>query len=232
MMRCSRLVIVALLLIPVAGARPGEKPQVPSEREIKKLVDQLVSPNPKPITGDEDERVEPEYRLPRGFDKDKQKQVHAARYQLKQIGPAAFPFLIERWKDKRYCMTVSHGLSGYCYNWTVGQVCEAIAFDQLQPYSTWPAGYDDPRGKPKSPDYPPHFLSSQKAARKWWEKNKQKTLYQMQLEILDWVIAEEAKRPKDYTDKDRQALRSLRKELVKDVKPLSRGNYFSVDIEQ
>jgi hypothetical protein len=226
------LVIVAVLLNPAAQAFAGEKPQAVSEREIKKLVDQLVSPNPKPITGDEDERAAPEYRLPKGFDRKKQEQVRIARVELRKIGPAAFPFLIERWHDKRHCLTVSHGVSGYCHNRTVGEICQAIIFDQLQPYSYWPAGDGDPRGKPKTPGYPDAFLSSQQAARRWWQKNKDKTLYQMQLTALDWVIAQEAKSPQSYTDKERQGLQDLRKKLVRQGKPLPPGNYDFVDIEE
>src|SRR5262249_26524937 len=172
--------VVGSLLSQASTVCAGEKPQQRSEQEIKALIDQLVSPNPKPITGDEDARQAPDYRLPPGFVREKQKQVHRARSKLTQLGPQAFPFLIERWGDKRYCLTTSHGLSGYCHNETVGHICRAIIFDQLQPYSYWPSTEDDPRGKPRRPDYPTKFLGSQKSARQWWDKNKQKTLYQMQ----------------------------------------------------
>jgi len=67
------------------------------------------------------------------------------------------------------------------------------------------------------------FLNSQKAARKWWEENKDKTLAQMQLEVLDWVIAEEAKRPGDFTDAERRELQDLRKKLEKGGKSLPPG---------
>lgn len=210
-----------LCLVHASLGYGGEKPPAPSEREIKALIDQLVSPNPKPITGDEDRRVRPDYRLPPGFDRDKQKQVRGARLKLRQLGPRAFPYLIERWGDKRYCLTVSDGLSGYCRNKTVGDVCCSIIFDQLQPYSSLPKVKDDPRGKPHRPAYPAQFLHTQKAAKRWWEKNKHKALYRMQREVLDWVIAEEAKRPRDFTKAERRALRDIRKELVGSGKPLA-----------
>jgi hypothetical protein len=51
----------------------------------------------------------------------------------------------------------------------------------------------------------------------------------MQCEALDWVIAEEAKRPKDFTDKEREGLQRVRKQL-EGGKPLPAGNYEWVEI--
>src|SRR5262245_42790373 len=104
MMRWSVLVVGAFLSQALSGCG-AEEPKAPSEAEIKALLDQLVSPNPKPITGDEDKRERPEYRLPPDFARAKQKQVHEAVSRLRQLGPKAFPFLIERWEDQRYCRT-------------------------------------------------------------------------------------------------------------------------------
>jgi hypothetical protein len=209
--------LVCLLLSPAPRACAGEKPKGPSDREIRALVARLVSPNPKPIIKDDN------YREPKGYNRAKQKKVHDAREKLRGLGLKAFPFLIERLEDDRYCLTADDGPAPV--NLSVGEVCSDIIFDQLQPYGFWPEGYPDPRGKPKRPSYRDTFLRSKKAARKWWEKNKDKTLYQMQLEALDWVIAEEAKRPRDFTDEERRHLQRLRKKLVKSGKPLpiSRG---------
>ena len=230
-MAASRWLLVGVVLL--AGALAfGDEKAPPSEKEIKSLIDQLVSPNPKPITGDEDERVAPEYRLPEGFDQRKQRAVHDARSRLKEIGPPAFPYLVECWSDKRYCLTTSHGLYGYCQNESVGEICEAIILDQLQPYSYWPAGYDDPRGHPHRPSYPSTFLASAETAKKWCDWNKHQSLYVLQLGILDWVIAAESERPGDFTDEERAELQKIRRELTASGKPLLRGNYNLTDIEQ
>ena len=226
----QRWLVLGLLLTFASLAYTDDKPQRLSEREIKGLVDRLISQNPKLITRAEDKSLQwPSYRRPPGFDWDKQEPVREARSKLRQLGPQAFPFLIERWGDNSYCMTTAHRLSGGCHNETVGYVCQAILFDQLQPYGYWPEVDEDPRGKPKRPSYPAEFLGSEKAARQWWQKNKDKTLYQMQLEILDWVIAQEAERPGDFTDKERRELQGIRKELVDSGKPLPAGNYDAVD---
>jgi hypothetical protein len=143
--------------------------------------------------------------------------VHRVCVQLTELGPQAFPFLIERWEDKRYCLTTE--IASYT-NESVGRICRWIIDGQLQPSGHFQAGYADPRGKPLRPDYVATFLGSQKAARQWWEKNKDKTLSQMQLEVLDWLIGEEAKRPRNFSDAERRELQALRKKLVQGGKPL------------
>ena len=214
-----------------SGVFAGEGEQ-PSEHDIQALIDQLVSPNPKPIAYDEDRNVGTQYHLPSGFDKEKQKQVRRAYFKLKEIGPPAFPFLVERWEDHRHCLTASNCLSGVCRNVTVGNACRSIMFDQLQPYGIWPTGYDDPRGKPQRPDYPGTYLESVENTRKCCEKTKGKTLLEIQLRILDWVIESESKRPGDYQAEERAELQNIRRELVEDNKPLAHGNYYCWDIEE
>jgi hypothetical protein len=45
----------------------------------------------------------------------------------------------------------------------------------------------------------------------------------MQLEVLDWVIADEAKRPDAFSDKEKQYLQDLRTGLVKGGNSLPPG---------
>jgi hypothetical protein len=206
----------------------GEKTQPPSAKEIKALIDQLVSPNRKPNVREGDSAAR---GLPRDFDRKKQQQVDRAISKLTQFGPQAFPFLIERWGDEHYCLTASDGISGAFLHKTVGQMCRALIFDQLQPYGHWPAGYspDRTRRPPHRPAYPDALLGSQELAREWWQKNKDKTLYQMQLDALAWVIAAEAKRSGDYKDEERKELQRIRKKLVESGKPLPVGKVGSYD---
>ena len=74
MMRFGLLVIV-VLAIAILPAQGEEHAPPPSKQKIKALVDRLVSPNPKPITEEEDPRVAPDLRLPPGFDREKQAPV-------------------------------------------------------------------------------------------------------------------------------------------------------------
>jgi hypothetical protein len=170
---------------PSVEKKPAEPVAEPkkkwTEQEIKELIDNLVSPNPKPITEDDD------YRLSPSFDRDKQKLVRKAFSELKSVGPQAFPFLIDRWDDERYCLTTSYGTNGYCHNENVGTVCKMIFFDQIQTYGSW-SGFADSFNDKLAwrPDYPAHFLSTKTDAKKWCEEHKDKTLAEIQLEVLDF----------------------------------------------
>ena len=51
-------------------------------------------------------------------------------------------------------------------------------------------------------------------ARTWWEKNKTKTLAEMQVDMLDWAIAAEAKNPDQVSDAERTYLAGLRTKIA------------------
>jgi hypothetical protein len=53
----------------------------------------------------------------------------------------------------------------------------------------------------------------------------------MQRAVVDWVIAEEAKRPGDFKDAERRQLQQIRKKLVKSRKPLPPGSSIFPDYE-
>jgi hypothetical protein len=211
----------------------GSEEPPPAAKEIRGLIDQLVSPNRKPKVQD---GASAAMGLPRDFDRVKQQQVDRAISKLLQLGPQAFPFLISRWEDERYCLTACSSASGAFLHKTVGDICQAILFSQLQPYGYWPEGGYNPDRRPPAyrPRYPSTLLGSKEAAKRWWEKNKHKTLSQMQLEALDWVIAEEAKNPRKFKDEERKVLQQLRKKLVQGDKPLPAehvGNYDGFDFD-
>jgi hypothetical protein len=216
--------LTAVLVVdPLKGEGPKKLEAPPTEKEIKALIEQLVSPNPKPIVN---KRGAPEIELPPGFVLKKQEKVHAARSRLMELGLPAFPLLIESENDERYSLTTSDSASGWYTNESIGHICKDILFGQLQPYGFWPKLKGEPQGKPKRPSYPARFLNSQEAAKAWWEKNKGKTLYQMQVEVVDWVIAEEAKRPGDFIEEEKQYLQKTREKLVDSGKPLPVGSYY------
>jgi hypothetical protein len=203
------------------GGSGGQAPPL-SEREVKTLIDRLVSPNPEPK---EDQGLIPGRQLPPDVVRDKQKPMREARLKLKALGKEAFPFLIERWADKRYCLTVPDAMFPGCYhNLTVGEVCRRLVYDQVQPYGHKQVISPNPVALLR-PMYP--SLSSTEQAKQWWERNKGKTLHAVQLEVLDWLIAEEAKEPRNFSDMERHELREIRRKLVPGGKPLPSGDYYS-----
>ncbi len=192
--------------------------------DVAKMINALSSDNPTPK-----ERSGPDLKFPTGYDRKKQEPVLNALSQLKAMGPAAFKSLIDNWGDERYSLTYSVGINGYMDNATVGKMCKVILYDQIQPYGIWPETDDDPRGKPKRPSYPSVFLADAKQATKWLEQNRNKSLYEIQLLVVDWVIDQEKRNPKDFAIKELEAMKKVRAMLLKSRTPITRGNYYMDD---
>ena len=76
MMRWGWVCIGLLLLRLGPPGHGAEKPQPPSDKEIKVLIDELVSPNRKPNV---EEGASAVPGLPRDFDRKKQQQVDRER---------------------------------------------------------------------------------------------------------------------------------------------------------
>jgi hypothetical protein len=211
--------ILFLFIILAATTLPtytGESEKKPTEKEIKALIDKLVSPNPEPVFSGDEIKDSPSY------DREKQKLVEKAFDDLENLGPQAFPFLIDRWDDKHFSLTTSYGPNGSLHNVSVGEVCKMIIFNQIQPFGCW-KGIDEHEHMITRPDYPARFLSSRKDAKKWYEEHKNKSLAEIQLEVLDWVIAQEGK------DVEKDVL-ELRIKLKDGKKPLPPGEYHPIEI--
>ncbi len=200
--------------------------KVVNDVDIPTLISDLASKNPAPT-----DRRGPSLKLPAGYDRKKQEPVQNARHKLKSLGPIVFEKLIANWDDERYCLTYSIGISGYMYNATVGKMCQIIVYDQIQPYGIWPATDDDPRGKPKRPSYPSVFLGDAKKAAEWLEQHKGKSLYEIQLMVVDWVIDRESKNPSDFSDEERKFMKDTRQKLLDTKQPIASGNYYMDDYD-
>ena len=187
-------------LSPTGGSTGNDKP--PTEKEINALVQQLVSPNHAP------DLLYATATYPKGYDHEAQTRVWNAWCELSRIGIRAFPYLIEHFDDDRYCFTEDAG-PVYC-NWTVGHACSDIFICHLQPYdfvSHFALSGGDSRFERKRPYYWVHYnLRTSAGAKLWWETRKDKSLRELQIETLEWVIAEEAKTPAIYSDLERAYL--------------------------
>ena len=217
----------AVLITIVLSGSPGHaQDQGARSKQVEKLINALVSENAAPDPG-------AWRKPPRGYDRKKQQPVLRAVGKLKALGPSGFKFLIENWGDKRYCLTYSVGINGYMGNATVGEMCRRIMFDQIQPYGYWTLGeaeaFDDPRNRRLRPDYPKEFLADQETAAEWLEEHKNKSLVEIQLMVINWIIEQESASPNDFTDRKRECMQKIRDELVKSQKPRTRGNYHSDD---
>jgi hypothetical protein len=204
--------LAALIWFCGTAAVAADKP--PSEEEIKTLVQQLVSPNQAPVT------KSPYAKYPAGYDERAQERVLDAWLQLRRLGPRAFPYLFDFVDDKRYSFTADGGAADV--NWSVGQACLDRIRCSLQPYGPhYLAGEDDPRGFPRRPNYVRHHNIHEPAgAKTWWETRKDKSLRELQIETLEWVIAEEAKTPEKYSNRERAFLKKVLTKLRTAKEPL------------
>jgi len=189
--------------------------------EIQKLADALASPNPKPILPKEKFGLGPRYQLPAGYDRKAQDRVHAAREELLAAGLAAFPYLIERFDDHAYCLTSASEATDIWHHVSVGGVCQEIVEHQIEAWGPWRNGRGIPPERGLRPSYCEKHLPDKTNAQKWWQTHKDKSLREIQIKALEWVIVEETKRAKEGDLEDAAALEHQLQELRKSKKPLS-----------
>ena len=185
--------------------------------KIDRLVRELASPNKPALIEDGTASYPP------GYDKKAQGRVRSAFHQLLDLGLPTFPHLLKHLDDKRYSVTEEDTIEGDWHNYSVGDLCYLVFSSHLQPYGDYYAlGKGDPRERPRRPSYFEHcHLSDPVAAKKWWRARKDKTLVELQIEALKWVIAEEAKRPKDYSDRERKYLARALNDMRATGRPLA-----------
>ena len=204
-----RYFISFAVLISLSATTSFAEDKPPTAKEIKALIQQLVSPNRIPDIpyGSAD--------YPAGYDRDAQKHVRDAWSELHHIGLRGFPYLFDGFDDKRYCFTDDAGSADA--NWTVGRACSDMVICQLQPYANHGdfAFFESDGVRHKRPSYSMHYkLRTSAGARLWWETRKDKSLRELQIEALEWIVTEEARTPSAYSHEERghlnDALRKLR----------------------
>jgi hypothetical protein len=186
------VLLAALAAFSATASFAEDKP--PSGQEIEALIQQLVSKYPPPSH-------------------DTSGQVHTAFKHIQELGLLAFPYLFDHFDDKRYSFTADKGSSDH--NWSVGEACSDIVRCHLEPFGTFSNSFAGRR----RPNYSAHSkLRGREQAKAWWETHKQKSLRELQIEALEWVVAEEAKTPEWYSEEERADLQeTLTKLRASDV---------------
>ena len=203
-MKWFGVAMTVLLLSGIAPALAAEP------AEIEAWVKQLASPNKPPEIDNGEVKSYPE-----GFDKEAQKQVFSAWKKLYELGPPVFPYLFDHLKDKPYSFTEFEPLEGDAENYSVGTACRLIITSQLQPYGEDKTfGEGEQQSRSHRPSYFDQLkLSDPKSARFWWQMRNDKSLYELQIETLEWVIEREAKAGREYSLEERQHLNDVLKDL-------------------
>ncbi len=210
-----RLVLSIIVLFWLTAIPCRAEDQSAVEKKVKTLIEQLASPH-------QGADLDPDTRQKQG----KASEVPLDVWRkLSGLGPEAFPYLLEKVHDKRYSFTADGGADNV--NWTVGRACHDIVRCNLQPYGcSMSFNVDDPdapdpRTHPCRPCYMEHYrLDDPKEAKTWWEAHKDKSLRELQLEALEWVIAEEAKKPTKYPKSERAHLSGISEKLQSSKDPL------------
>lgn len=209
---------LAFVLVVAFDSARGIGGPVPctSDEQIKAWVDQLTSKNQRPrIRLKQPLQMEKGHSLPPGFDPQDQARVSDVYDKLVATGVRAFPFLIERFDDEAHSVTVEQVTSGSALNASVGWVCQDLLVSQIHPFHPYTLG--EKATTRLRPQYP--LPGSKKEAVEWWNKNKDKTLQEIQLEILNWMVVKEALARKDFSEAERRYLLDKRQKLVENGKP-------------
>ena len=147
---------------------------------------------------------------PTDYDRKAQEKVLTAWCHLADAGIQAFPLLLEQLDDKRYSFTKDAGENDF--NWSVGRACFDVMRCQVEPwyYKTLPGTNGDYCLRPR---YTGHYFRNAAAAKSWWETHKHKSVHDLQIEVVQWILAEEAKTPGEYSPAERMYLEAILKKL-------------------
>ena len=164
-----------------------------TREDVERLVAQLRSKN-KPLNP-AGGRLVPKPENRKGYDKQAQQHVALAEHKLAALGKDAFPVLIEHLNDKEYSLSFATSL---LRDFSVGEVCFMLIESQVHLTGT---GYQTRDGADgKSYTYPRYFSQycgnvwfTQDGVRNWWSEHEHQSLREMQIDALEWAIAEEQK---------------------------------------
>lgn len=177
-----------------------------SVKEIERLIEQLA-------ISDKPAAMEPVYTpsidTPRT---DKRVIAFEAAKKLKTYGKAAFPFLLAHLDDNRQSVAFRRVIPH-----TVGLSCLCIIEDQIIALPSDYQGSFYRKGKdgelhPRPRFMEPHLFTSKTIAQ-YLEDRKDKSLEEMQVEALEWLIEQEKKIGFQSEEQENEILGPLRRRL-------------------
>lgn len=180
--------VVAFILVLICSVVSADELSIEETQQIEKLIAALASRNPVPKEGEGGPKGRMIYPL--GYDLEAEKIPYRVAKQLAELGPKAFPMLMQHSKGKTFSC-VREAPSGGMKIISVGTVCERIIAVQLNVYDSvavYPAS---------GPDYFDTEVRGKKFTA-WWEQHQSKTLRDMQIEAFEWVIQEQQKLIEDW----------------------------------
>jgi hypothetical protein len=215
----TAFVVFASLILPVAMNGTGIpvvfaddlESRPAKELNVAKLVEELVSPNKPPVTQNQSMSS---VKFPAGYDVAAQRRINDIRQTLYDNVEDSLPFLINALDDERYCLTINWAEGDGFYNESVGAICRNIIASQLEVYRDTFRFSDS--GHYHKYDYKP-------ISREWWQARRDRKLYELQIEAVEWAIQQLEKDDDSDSRFDKKTqlsdLRKLRDSIAKERKP-------------
>ena len=181
----------------LVGASAGEQQSKPPSRaQCDAWVQQLANRSERPFEGYV-------HRSPKNIDRKALGEVKVAYDNLSMHFVESLPSLIGGLSDKRYSYYQEVPSNGVftCHN--VGGACYDIITANIE---TRRLSFLDKTGVLRSV----HFITAMGGAEKWYETRKRKSLFELQLEAIDWALQQPRDERIEQTEWDRGVV-SLRK---------------------
>ena len=158
---------------------------------------------------------------PRNIDRKTLAEVKAAYDKLSVHFPDSLPSLIDGLSDNRYSYYQEVPSNGAfeCHN--VGYACYDIITAHIEVYRRYLWVLDRTQ-VPRTV----HFLSAMGGVKKWYRARRDKSLFDLQLEAVDWALKQPPDERVERSDWDNAvaALRTFRDDFAKGKKPFDPEN--------
>jgi hypothetical protein len=181
-----------------------------STKELDELINALENRNDPPSLADDNGKKHGPLFDPYYSWVEQDRVIKALDTLTKRNSDVLLPLLIKYLEDKRYSLTTK--INGTEINMTIGFICWNIAYnDLIYPFRGWPNYSDIPNvisGGGKV-----HFPPPRQNLKEWYQARKDKTLWELQVEVGEWAIKtlEDAK---EISDKDKSLGLKMTKEAV------------------
>jgi len=188
--KAALLACAATFCAAALAGPPGDKQKQPAPPDARAMVEALGNRNPVPGIDADHQAV-----FPKRYDSSEYVRAARAFYVLIDHAEDAWPEIVGHLNDDRYSITISHDIdssSGYAHNWTVGDVCReivvgALTGSYLQHVHTDKKSYyrlekflPDKRGS----------MIGKDILKAWCDARSTKRLYELQIEVCQWAVAE------------------------------------------
>ena len=186
LLACAAACCAPLAVAGFSVDKKGGVAAAPGPPDARAMVEALANRNPVPVISG------PDYKpiFAKNYDSSECMRAASALDSLIDHAEDAWPEMVAHLGDGRYSITFRAGsTSGYCHNWTVGDVCREIIVASLT------EGY---LGRLHQKDKVSYyrlraFVGDKKDLKAWCEARRAKPLYELQFDVCQWALADLAR---------------------------------------